>query len=189
MSTRGAIARPTPHGGWRGRYHHSDSYPEGLGRELVSLYHKTFDGDHALMARVLIDEHPAGWSTLIAHGLGGDQPFTIEHFAHAGFQSFDDPLRGQFPQCYCHGQRSETADALVCRCQAGDPAGCSPLFIEWAYVITERGLGVLTSHRIDTGTEADYRHRAVAFVGWSDTPNWRALETRAFDPTGPDLTA
>lgn len=190
MSTRGAIARLTPDsGGWSGRYHHSDSHPEGLGRELVRLYRDTFDGDHHLMARMLIDEHPAGWSTLIARGLDGDRPFTTEHFAHAGFQSLDDPQRGLFPQCHCHGARAETADVLVCRCHTGDPSGCGPLWIEWAYVITASGLGVLTSHHPDTGTEAKHTHRTVAFVNWSDTPDWREIARRAFDAQISDLTA
>ncbi|GAB3726714.1 hypothetical protein [Nocardiopsis nanhaiensis] len=190
MSTRGAIACPTPGGGWIGRYHHFDAYPTGLGHELFRLYHDTFNGDHELMAQTLIDEHPAGWSTLIAPTtVDGDRPFTTEHFAYAGFQSHQDPLHGQFPQCYCHGQRCETADALICRCHLGETSGCAPLFIEWAYVITSSGLGVLTSHHPHAGSDADDRHRPVAFVGWSDNPNWQVLEHRPFDPHLSDLTA
>lgn len=189
MSTRGAIARPTSGGGWTGRYHHFDAYPTGLGVELVRLYRDTFDGDHELMARTLIDEHPAGWSTLIAHHVDGDRPFTVEHFACAGFQAHDDPMSGLFPQCYCHGARSEIADALVCRCHRNDSSGCSPLFIEWAYVITARGLGVLAPYRLDISPEEECLHRPVAFVGWSETPNWRGIERRAFEVEIPDLSA
>ena len=180
MSIRGAIARPTSSGGWEGRYHHFDAYPIGLGRELFELYHRTFDRDHEQMARMLIDEHPAGWSTLIAHHLGG-RVFTGEEFTHAGFQAFDDPHHGMLPQCYCHGQRSERTPMLVCRCDI-DPTGspCDPLFIEWAYAITGEGLRVFTSVHPEAPGQA-YRHRLIAEVAWNRTiaPNWERIEQRS----------
>lgn len=68
MSTRGAIARSHEIApdvmGFRGVYHHWDSYPEGLGATLYDLYHTVFNRDLDRMLRVLIDEHPAGWSTI-----------------------------------------------------------------------------------------------------------------------------
>ena len=64
MGTRGIIARPTPGDGFEGRYHHWDSYPEGLGATLYNLANSdTFPNLHKMMA-FLIDEHPAGWSTI-----------------------------------------------------------------------------------------------------------------------------
>jgi len=62
VSTRGVIARATGNGGFVGRYHHWDSYPEGLGR---TLYHWAQRMPLDRMLRMLIDEHPAGWSTIV----------------------------------------------------------------------------------------------------------------------------
>jgi hypothetical protein len=66
MSTRGSIGR------WVGGnpvrffsvYHHWDSYPSGLGKTLWDLYHGYFKEDLEAMLKVLIDDHPAGWSSI-----------------------------------------------------------------------------------------------------------------------------
>lgn len=54
-----------PGSGFAGRYHHWDGYPSGLGATLYELAQgpspfPTVDD----MLRVLIDEHPSGWSTI-----------------------------------------------------------------------------------------------------------------------------
>lgn len=68
MSTRAAIARPTNDGEgeitFAGRYHHFDGYPTGLGAALFELYHTQFDRDLDKMLKVLIDDHPGGWSSV-----------------------------------------------------------------------------------------------------------------------------
>lgn len=64
MGTRGAIARPTAAGGFEGRYHHWDSYPTGLGRSLFDVRKRFFGGDTEAMLKYLIDDHPAGWSSI-----------------------------------------------------------------------------------------------------------------------------
>jgi hypothetical protein len=64
MGTRGVIARAAGDG-FAGRYHHWDSYPEGLGKALWDLAHGRFRNDLEGMMRFLIDEHPAGWSTIV----------------------------------------------------------------------------------------------------------------------------
>lgn len=157
MSTRGAIARP--HGdGWQGRYHHFDSYPSGLGKDLHDLYHGHFRGNLVEMQKVLIDEHPAGWSTL------------------AGDWECEPGYDTAGPRCYCHGSRSEDPmNVLECRCPS-DPSECDPLFIEWAYVLGEKGIGVYTSH----GTSGEYHHRFVTHVPWNDLDvNWADVERTA----------
>lgn len=63
MGTRGVIAKPDGDG-WRGRYHHWDSYPSGLGATLLGLHESHFEGDTDAMIRYLIDEEPGGWSTI-----------------------------------------------------------------------------------------------------------------------------
>lgn len=61
MSTNGAIARETEDGGWAGTYHHWDSYPAGLGAALYKLAQTMTDEE---LVRVLIEQHPAGWSAI-----------------------------------------------------------------------------------------------------------------------------
>jgi hypothetical protein len=63
MGTRGCIAKPEGDG-WRGRYHHWDSYPTGLGLTLLAVHADTFHGDTDAMIAYLIDEEPVGWSTI-----------------------------------------------------------------------------------------------------------------------------
>jgi hypothetical protein len=72
MATRGAIARLERRESegqppvFRGNYHHWDSYPTGLGKTLWGLYHGHFQQDLELMLQTLIDNHPAGWSSIVA---------------------------------------------------------------------------------------------------------------------------
>ena len=65
MATRGAIARDLGDSRFRGIYHHWDAYPAGLGKTLWDAYRYYFELDLELMLRRLIDDHPAGWSTIV----------------------------------------------------------------------------------------------------------------------------
>ncbi len=90
MSTRSMIARKTEEG-FQGVYHHWDGYPSALGHTLWQLYHQ---GDRNLngMLALLIDEHPAGWSSI--NGVDWDQPI--------GYVT--DYAKGRetnAPQCFC----------------------------------------------------------------------------------------
>lgn len=113
MSTRGIIGRPVGDG-FVGKYHHFDSYPEGLGAALQLLREGFFHGDLDAMRKMLIDEHPAGWSTIV------DCNFTQP----AGFDSKNGP------RCYCHGERAE---------EKQDFNSWSDNWCEWAYVIPDSG--------------------------------------------------
>lgn len=113
MSTRGTIAFGTDEWEWEGRYHHWDSYPSGLGRTLWHLYHGHFDRNLDAMKRVLFDEHPAGWSSIV------DADFTLT-------PGYTDRYDAPQPRCYCHGERREPEWTL----RAGEP------FEEWAYILT-----------------------------------------------------
>lgn len=69
MSTRAAIARPNGESEsgaprFKGRYHHWDGYPSGLGATLFEIYRSVFDRDIEAMLKMLLDKHPAGWSTI-----------------------------------------------------------------------------------------------------------------------------
>ena len=125
MSTRGAIARLTgvtpPR--FRGRYHHWDSYPTGLGHTLWTLYHGHFGRDLRALLHVLLDEHPAGWSTLNGADFSLRPGFT--ELANRGTEE-EDKARGIAPECYCHGDRAEEAWEVTQANAAG--SGC-----EWAY--------------------------------------------------------
>ena len=78
MSTRGVIARQNSNGGFTGVYHHWDSYPTGLGVTLWKLYHHHFR-DIDKMVHTLIDDHPAGFSTIVG------KDFTLP----VGYNEFD----------------------------------------------------------------------------------------------------
>lgn len=99
MATRALIARKTENG-WEARYHHWDGYPSGLGATLYDIYGRVFQGDIDLMLKTLLDDHPAGWSTI--NGADWD--------LEPGFNEYrsdrDDNLVDR-PQCYCHGDRDE----------------------------------------------------------------------------------
>lgn len=63
MSTRSVIARKTQTG-FTGVYHHWDGYPSGLGATLFELFNGQFHRDLEALLKYLIDDHPAGWSTI-----------------------------------------------------------------------------------------------------------------------------
>ena len=126
MSTRGAIARldrmEPPH--FTGRYVHWDCYPTGLGAALWDLYHGHFARDLDAMLKVLIDEHPAGWSSLCGCDFSSAPGFREKGATSACPQARDEALDA--PQCYCHGDRHEQPQLIT---QANAAAsGC-----EWVY--------------------------------------------------------
>lgn len=120
MSTRGVIARFTQdkegNESWEGRYHHFDSYPSGLGCTLYEVYTGHFKRDLEAMLSVLIDQHPAGWSTI------NDADFNLE----PGFTGFDSSKDSR-PRCYCHGDMGAEEDLFT-------PERETYPFIEFFYV-------------------------------------------------------
>lgn len=61
MSTRAAIGRIKADS-FEARYHHHDGYPTGLGRTF--LQRALAAPDLEAFLRYVVDEHPAGWSSL-----------------------------------------------------------------------------------------------------------------------------
>ncbi len=167
MSIRGVIARPIE-GGWEGRYHHFDSYPTGLGKALFDAYHATFEPDVAFMQKVLIDEHPAGWSNII----GADWSLDPGYVNYGG-RSADDAHR---PQCYCHGDRSEPEMKLHREIDGVCGPDCDPMFTEWVYVLRDYGMTVLYS----TSEGGEYHHAFAAEVDWNDEPIWARIEGKRY---------
>lgn len=167
MSTRSAIAR-TNGDGFRGVYHHWDGYPTRLGKTLWQIHHGHFQGDLTRMLRVLIDGHPAGWSTI------NSKDFRLK----PGFINIGKPDDGR-PQCYCHGARREKADPVDQSSDAG---------MEWAYVFDETKSTMAVLMRVDGqgeraigmfgAVQADAFHWSVrgVFDLRGEEPDWEALE-------------
>jgi len=175
MSTRGCIARV---GGkeplkFRGVYHHWDSYPSGLGRTLFRLWNTHFKGDTEAMLRVLIDSHPAGWSTVV------ERDFDLK-------PGWCD-VRGQGgasnrPLCYCHGGRHEKGWQV----SESNAAGSG---VEYVYAFSGSTMFIL-------GSFCDDGSKMVGMFGYGDPgaawrvlaeinlagaqPNWAALDERSY---------
>lgn len=149
MSTRGIIARPTEGDGFIGRYHHFDAYPTGLGKALIGFFHS-----HPILAgvEILLDEHPAGWSSII--GDWSKEP---------GFVEMSNPNREELrdrPQCYCHGDRNEDEQVFD-----NTDSGC-----EFAYVIDENTnkMTVYETQHSDGG-------HAMGMFGFATGGNWQVI--------------
>lgn len=140
MSTRSIIARATGEATFQGVYHHWDGYPTGLGKYLTEILVGPFAGDLPRMLRTLIDEHPAGWSTIVHKDFTLTPGYTWEKVKHPScegkgdaeycvamevYRAMPDVRR---PQCYCHGERSEEAQPFTERDDTD---------AEWAYVFEE----------------------------------------------------
>jgi len=168
MSTRAIIARATK-SGFKGVYHHWDGYPQELGASLFALYNGHFAKDLARMLRYLIDEHPAGWSTI--NGADFTQP---PGFEENGFHTTG-------PNCYCHGGRHEKGSKLTHKTASG--CGC-----EWAYVFSAPGrvatLEVYSAYHRDG-------NKAIGMFGMGDPKaQWRRCGTiQLAGPGAPDWEA
>lgn len=121
VSTKGFIAVPAGVT-WRGRYHHWDSYPSGLGRELFRVYSEAFGGDAQRMRSVLTEDHTE-WA--FAMGDWSQPP----HF-------YDLPDEIGAPRCYCHG-----GDGVDVWYGPDD----TDMYAEFSYIIRDEGLDVLAS--------------------------------------------
>ena len=157
MSTRACIARAEGDG-FRGVYHHSDGEPAALGRTLFGLARDRTLGGVGEMLQTLIDDHPAGWSTI--NRADWSQP--------AGFPR--NGFRTTGPQCYCHGARNEGPQPVI---QDDD------LTLEWAYVFDAdaRTMGVCERVRPHGDGEESWVLREVVPLDGPE-PDWRALGRR-----------
>ncbi len=158
MSTRSLVGKMTGEGTFFGRYVHHDGYVTGVGKALYELYNGHFKKDMQVMLKVLLDDHPAGWSaiafcdfklkpgyveTMHAYpnwkklGYGSWIDF---HNHEAAYEQAMDRYRKSAdyrrPKCYCHGSRHEEADD---RCEDE----LSHADTEYAYVLAETDDGVV----------------------------------------------
>jgi len=170
MSTRAAIVRTTGESTFEGAYHHWDGYPEALGKTLFELHRGHFRGDLAAMVKFLIDDHPAGWSTI------NEADFTlVPGFREHGYR--DSP---HGPKCYCHGDRAETANTVTQDNAAN--IGC-----EYVYMFDAKaGTMTVLSSYYETGTkmigafgcgDPDALWKPIAVVDLAgDEPDWENIE-------------
>lgn len=185
MSTRAAIARPNGDG-FLGRYHHWDGYPEGLGqtlywlaqpnmvREAHGLPLTPWDGDVEKMLTVLIDEHPAGWSTI------NDKDFRLTPGYDDTKFTAPSGAESNAPECYCHGTRTEEGWDVDENNASG--SGC-----EYAYVISDnRKMTVLSSYAEFDGE----RQKMIGFFGMgAEDAEWQPIGYVDLDAPPPDWEA
>ena len=177
MSTRSVIARPVDgvELDFRGRYVHSDGYPSGVGQTLFVALREQFNGDLGAMLKLIIDDHPAGWSSLM------NADFSLK----PGFTSYDVPKKfkrpngttdwerylqspqWRRPRCYCHGQR-RWGDEPRTRANVLDSD------IEYLYLIHEpaRVMTILMPR------EDSFTHLTEIDLD-GEAPDWKALDQRA----------
>ena len=170
MSTRGCIARLQRRAPleFKGVYHHWDSYPSGLGRALFRLRSTCFARDTEAMLRALIDEHPAGWSTIV-----GATFSKVPGFRNRGSQGTADD---DAPQCYCHGDRSESDWAVTQRNAAGSG-------VEYVYAFDGAAMLVLGSYCADG-------EKMIGMFGAGDhAAGWRIIAEIDLDGSAPDWKA
>lgn len=174
MSTRSCIARLTSLGKFEGVYHHWDGYPDGLGATLHELYHNHFNKDIDAMLKYLIDDHPAGWSTICSRDLT-QEPGYVENPENKARQKQSE----QPPECFCHGDRHEKGWVVTEKNSAG--GGC-----EYAYAFSKSEDGhnimvVLSSYRKTGG-------KMIGMFGFGDKDaEWRQIGVVDLDSeVGPD---
>lgn len=158
MSTRSVIAIPVGDS-WKGRYHHSDGYPSGVGCTLFNLVRerglewtrKTLTKDHS------------GWSSINSADFDLPPGFSNKPYGKDAAGNF---ARLDFrPHCYCHGDRKERGWWIT---REGDDSGT-----EWAYVLG--ALALVIEKRVGYN-EATLRWETVASIPWTAAePNWKEV--------------
>jgi len=184
MSTRSCIARSTGEGTFQGVYHHWDGYPSSLGATLFRIYRTHFQQDLGAMLTFLIEEHPAGWSTI------NNADFTLP----AGYQEakyrkksngdndYSKPIP-HGPICYCHGERHEGPSSIT----EEDDCG-----MEWAYVfdIEKKLMHVLervyTENAVSTAGKNLGGKHMVGMVGYGAPGHQRWQDIATVDLDGPE---
>src|SRR5713101_1659792 len=171
MSTNGIIARSTGEGTFQGRYHHWDSYPSGLGVALVELYHCHFKDDLTRMLQVLLDKHPAGWSTIVHKDFNLKSGYTNIGTRPDGMsiEEFQNQRLNRRPQCYCHGHRHEEGFLHDEKSDCG---------AEWAYVFDEeeKVLHILDREKHEVSGEYHWQEVGRIELDCEDGINWTAIE-------------
>ena len=157
MSTRSIIARKTEEG-FAGVYHHWDGYPTALGQTLWGLYHKG-DKDLDGMLALLIDSHPAGWSSI--NGVDWTQPI--------GY--VNDYAKGKemnAPMCFCHGDRAEEGWVA----NQNSKCGAEFAYVFGKDVVNETDVMQIYEKQTDDGT-----HVMEMFGMTAEDGRWKLIKT------------
>jgi len=160
---------------------------------LWELYHGRFERSLPAMRRTLIDDHPAGWSTINRAdwhqkpGFVAEQPCGtcgsafVKHLEwppgagpgqgvpatgrNALGHAYERDQRPQRPQCLCHGDRhEEDRKPIVCKASRCDGSTCDPGFIMWVYGLEDDGLRILSCARF--AEPPGYETKSLAIVNY-----------------------
>jgi hypothetical protein len=168
MSTRSVIA--VPYGdSWRGRYHHSDGYPSGLGAELFRLVNE----QGLEWTRTTLTKKHTGWSFILGADWSQEPGFVNKRYGkneQGEFVRLDSR-----PNCYCHGERQEKGWWIK---REGDDSGT-----EWAYVLGN--LGLLIEKRV-MGKYPEGPHNQAQIDAWYKTAKWETVASIAWTSAEPD---
>src|SRR5882762_4776482 len=147
MSTRACIARSTGEGTFAGGYHHSDGFGTGLGDTLIALYRGHFKRDLGRMLQALIDEHPAGWSSIVNKDFTLKPGYTWQKAVADGakFEVYSKRPDYRRPNCFCHGMRNEEAFEI----SEADDTDCEFCY---AFDVENRTMHVLDRAKQPQGT-------------------------------------
>lgn len=186
MSTNAGIGKKLDDklddGKWEFRYHHWDGNPRSLGKTLYDLYNGYFQKDLGKMLKVLLDEHPAGWSTInekdfslapgytpFRHTGGVGNQFDMNEY-YKRLEEYEQSGDGRRPQCYCHGDRNEEAQLI-------EYPGSSLGTLEYLYVFDEG-----TLHLEVYSVEGEGTPRMLANVDLNgEEPDWKKIENQGDD--------
>lgn len=111
------------------------------------------------MAEVLVDEHPAGWSSIVDSDFNLPVGYWENRTPEFGTPEYDQYRR--HPQCYCHGDRSEKDWEITTLDDAG---------AEYAYIFDEG-----PSIRILCVYDG-WKEIGVINLNSPDEPDWAAME-------------
>jgi hypothetical protein len=128
MATRGCIGRKTENGTLEMRYHHFDSYPSGLGKSLYEIYNGHFQQDLPKMMSFLVDEHPAGWSTIKDCDFSLAPGYMFHDYRTTSWEEYWDSEDYRRPHCYCHGARHDKAAMYTSIAQANE-SSCEFIYV------------------------------------------------------------
>lgn len=208
MSTRSVIARKQG-SGFSGVYHHWDGYPSGLGQTLFELRNGHFKRNTSAMLAFLIDQHPAGWSTIngadftLLPGFGEEKdapcvkcacPEWMHYRQYYKSHKLPEPpgyVEGSYA-VFNHGYIApERPKGPQCYCHGGrkekgqriterNAAGCG---CEWAYVFDGDTMLIQSSFRQNG-------EKMIGMFGMGDPlSEWRTVASVELDGDGPDWKA
>lgn len=127
MSTHGIIGYYTTMANrvWKGRYHHFDAYPTGLGSALWRHLHGHFKGDLKKFLKVLTEEHTS-WQTICHRQMSFKwRP----RYPESGVKKeIAETFKACAPECFCHGDSGVEMDDWLWSHQN------AILGARWAYV-------------------------------------------------------